>query len=416
MHPTSYRQVSPPTRLGGRVVPGLPLGLFIRSDEVETVKAVPIIGEKSPEKTPSLVSSKGESLSKPAVPIKDLRSSSQPKVLGPSGQPVHASSPTPSPFHGSAAKFKPSRIVMPGAQPKASGRVLTTSHSPTASSGKVLGPSGTTVSSRLTEGPGAAKPGGGKGPSLELPGSTKPGSGKLELTSGSKPRSTTTAGEVQWGAAIDAAKKRESEAQTAARQKRAAADANEARSRPLDFQPKPKGREGPAPQYGSQALAGDIQAHGGATPQQKKMLEAGGVKATSGWGKLTPQQQKMMDAADPKKEDEQKPEGGKPEKPREPGKGPNILGHFGTGYQIGLQADPAATVSLVGHRAAAAAHGALSPPTPHEQARMQREGYQQRAEMLRQGARSAQSSLQRSLASSAGRPSMSPPVRMGLRR
>jgi len=407
MDPILFRQVSPLTRHGGCAVSGLSLGLFIRvPDRSKAIKAVPIIGEqKTPKETPSLVGPKGESLAKPVVPTKDVRASSQPKLFGPSGQQVHAEPSKPSPFEGSTPKPKLSgNIIQPGAGAKPSGPLVTSPHPSTQTSGPLVSPTGQPVSSRLTEGPGAARP----KPTILSPSSgSKPAAGPLVTPSGGGgARSSTSAEDVEWGSKISAAK-----------QKLATAQENEARSRPLDF--KPRAQEGgPAPQTPTQEAQAATAAHEGATPEQKKMLAAGGVvppKATPESGPLTPQQQKLMEAADgggKPGEGDQKP--GETKK-KKPGKGPNILGNFGTGYQIGVQNDPSATVSLLGHRAAAWAHGALAPSTPQEQARMQREAYQQRAEMLRQNSQQTQSAMQRSLAARVAVSEM-PPVRSGLRR
>jgi len=67
--------------------------------------------------------------------------------------------------------------------------------------------------------------------------------------------------------------------------------------------------------------------------------------------------------------------------------GPNILGNFGTGYQIGLQGGTlgggAATAAMLAHKVMGAAHGVASHPSPQERGRSDRDAYQQRAEMLR---------------------------------
>ena len=336
-----------------------------------------IIGEqKGAKPAPSLVGPKGESLAKPTAPTTDVRSSAQPKLFGSSGQQVHADSSKPSPFEGGLPETPssgPSKIIQPGAKPTSG--VISSSKPSSSSSGSLVDPFGEPMSSRLTEGPGAARP----KPTIHMPGSEKPAGGKIEtVSSGSTPKSTMTADELQWNAAISSAKQREGKVAQ-----------NEAESRPLDFKP-------------------------GTT--QKPASSQKPLVSRPETAPMSSQQNKMMAAADGgSKKGEGKPSaGGTQEGARKPGRGPNVLGSFGTGYQIGIQGDPAATVSLVGHRAAGAAHGLLSPSTDHEQGRMQREAYQQRAEMLRQSSQQSQSSMQRSLSISA-RPD-TPPVRSGLRR
>ena len=137
------------------------------------------------------------------------------------------------------------------------------------------------------------------------------------------------------------------------------------------------------------------------TPKQAKMLEAGGV-AVEGSG--SKREGFRLAEGEGKGPGTGTGEGKGPDagggktaviKPEESKKkhawteiaGPNVLGNYGTGFAIGQQAateaGPMTTTAIGTHRLAGAAHGLMTPPTRHEQARMDREAYQQRAEMIR---------------------------------
>jgi hypothetical protein len=104
-----------------------------------------------------------------------------------------------------------------------------------------------------------------------------------------------------------------------------------------------------------------------------------------------------------KKEARLKGEMGKIKQSREraatPG-GPNVLGNFGFGYQIGLTAGspegPAAASGMAAHKVMGGVHGMMQ-TQDSDRDRMHREAYSQRAEQLRIMRQGSQSSLNRSI-------------------
>lgn len=216
MDPRVYRQWTPPLRKGGRAIPGL--GLFVNADPDYAEKAVPIIGEGEKEKpTPKLVvpgaapkpTAKILSPGEPQKPSGKLvvPGAATPKaeagLVSPHGRPVSAPPPSPA-FQGSLPKPRPSApppklgggLVTPGPQPRPEAKLITPGAAAPKTSGSLartpydkpmqpdkplVDPSGRPISSRLTEGPGAAKP----TPKLVVPGAETPKtSGSLVAPSG----------------------------------------------------------------------------------------------------------------------------------------------------------------------------------------------------------------------------------------
>lgn len=123
-----------------------------------------------------------------------------------------------------------------------------------------------------------------------------------------------------------------------------------------------------------------------ASPDQRKMLDQGGLRPKpedmpsppSAGGTGTPAKPSGLSGAKPTVA----PQGPK-------AAGPNVLGNLGFGYgigsNVGAMGGPAAATSMIAHRGAAVAHGAMQPQGTQvrDSGRLQREAYQQRAEMLR---------------------------------
>ena len=222
MDPRIYRQCDLPVMEGDRSVPGL--GLFLEADLVSARKAVPIIGGEKEVETPKLTlpgaapnpSAKLATTGATPKPSAKLATTgATPKaeagLVGPSGSPVSA--PKPEVFQGSTLKPKiegaaapklGGGLVAPGSQPNPNAKLIvpgtvgtsgslsqTPYDKPMQSDAKLVDPQGLEVSSRLTEGPGAAKP----TPNLAMPGAESKGtSGSLVKPTGVTGGKQETAG------------------------------------------------------------------------------------------------------------------------------------------------------------------------------------------------------------------------------
>lgn len=425
MDPRAYRQWSPPVRKGGRAVSGL--GLFVNADPESAKKAVPIIGEdKKDAPTPKLVTP--GAAPKPSAKIltpgapqqpsgKLITPGAKPKaetgLVGAKGQPISA--PKPEVFQGKTVRPKPeappkqpgaglvapgpqskpdAKLVIPGATtPKTSGSLARTPHDkPMQPDKPLVDPHGREVSSKLTAGPGAAKP----SPKLAIPIESmpkRPRSGKIETSFPSSARSgsKTTAEDVQWSAAIESAKKRE-----------ATAAGHEARSRPLDFKPKPQAPAEAPKSKDVQATETAQALTAATTPEERKLMAAGGMKdpkSTPESGPLTSQQKKMMAASSggggagggktgaggattTTASSETKGDGKKTSTGGPQISGPGLMSGVTTGMMYSNLNAPLSAATM---DAAGALQGLTSTGTRHERDRDARTGIAQRHEVVRQG-------------------------------